>query len=270
MTRAVDLLVQADWLSAHLEDPQVVVIDCRYALGEPDRGRQEYDQGHIPGAYYLSLDQHLAGPRQLHGGRHPLPDPHQLAVTLGGLGVSDTTLVVAYDDSRFAYAARLWWLLQYLGHGRVSLLEGGWAGWQGYPTTTAVPAPRPGLFTPQVQPQLVASREQVMSRAPTTVLVDSREASRYRGESEPIDPVAGHIPGALNYYWLESTTPQGGLLPLAAQRQRWEDITTAPEVIVYCGSGVTACVNLLALAQTGYQGGKLYPGSWSDWCSYPS
>ena len=243
---------------------------------QPALGQEQYQAGHIPGAAYLDLNQDLSSPVGEHGGRHPLPEIDRLSNRLSAMGVHSAlpkpTLVVAYDDSRLAFASRLWWLLRYLGHDRVAVLDGGFAGWQaaGYPVTQAVPAPKAGAFVPRSQPDRVANIEQVKAHQglPGVVLVDSREPERYRGEHEPIDPIAGHIPGAVNYPWQTVTDAEGYVYPADAQRERWHDIETAAEILVYCGSGITACVNLLSLDLAGIPTGKLYAGSWSDWCSY--
>ncbi|HEY9617647.1 MAG TPA: sulfurtransferase [Microcoleaceae cyanobacterium] len=271
-------LISVAWLRDHLNDPRVVIVDCRFALMQPDLGQQQYQEAHIPGAYYLDLNRDLSSPVAEHGGRHPLPDVTALAAKLSAMGIvsdaAERTLVVAYDDSRFAFASRLWWLLRYLGHDLVAVLDGGFAAWQaaGYPVTSDIPASQAGNFIPQLQPDTVVDIEQVKARKhlPNVVLVDAREGERYRGEREPIDPVAGHIPGAVNYPWQDVTDAQGLAKPIAAQQQRWQSVESAEEVIVYCGSGVTACVNLLSLELAGIKTGKLYAGSWSDWCSYLS
>lgn len=267
-------VVSAQWLHEHLHDPQVVIVDCRFSLMEPQLGQQQYEAGHIPGAVYLDLNRDLSRPVSNHGGRHPLPDIPTLADKLSTIGICSNppTLVVAYDDSRLAFAARLWWLLRYLGHDRVAVLDGGFSGWQaaGYLVSAEIPLPKSGQFVPQPRPIQVVDMTEVKARKdqPGVVLVDSREAERYRGEREPIDPIAGHIPGALNYPWQEVTDAEGHVRSQAEQRQRWADVEPADEVIVYCGSGVTACVNLLSLELAGIRTGKLYAGSWSDWCSY--
>ncbi len=266
-------VVSREWLSSQLNNPQVTVVDCRFQLGEPESGHQQYLSSHLPGAYYLDLDKDLSAPIGKHGGRHPLPEPGLLAEKLGAMGIiSGETLVVAYDDSRFAFAARLWWLLRYLGHERVALLDGGWTNWQagGYPVTDALPTAKPGLFVPQPQLDWVVDIETVKAckDLPSVVLVDSRDSDRYRGEREPIDPIAGHIPGAVNSPWKEVSDDQGFLLSAAAQQQLWADYKQADQIIVYCGSGVTACVNLFSLELAEIRNAKLYPGSWSDWCSY--
>ncbi len=267
------LVVSAQWLDQHLDDPQVAIADCRFSLADPTLGREQYQTAHIPGAYYLDLNRDLSSPVGRHGGRHPLPNPDELAQKLATMGInSPETLVVAYDDSRLAFAARFWWLLRYLGHDRVLLLDGGFANWQasGHPVTADLPAPKTGKFLPQVRSEWVVDRETVTIRKelPGVALVDSREGDRYRGEREPIDPIAGNIAGAINYPWTEVTNTQGYVQPLEEQRRRWASLESAEEILVYCGSGVTACVNLFSLEIAGIHTGKLYAGSWSDWCSY--
>ncbi|WNC52291.1 sulfurtransferase [Thermosynechococcus sp. TG215] len=255
-----------------MADPTVVIVDCRFDLMDITRGQREYAQGHIPRAYYLDLEQDLSSPRQQHGGRHPLPDPEKLAARLNQMGITPDTLVVAYDDSRFAYAARCWWLLRWLGHDRAAVLDGGYRAYveAGYPTTPEVPSPRPGNFQPHPHSQWVVDRTGVMAAQadPQTVIVDAREPRRYRGEIEPIDPIAGHIPGAVNYPWQAISDAQGRLKSVAELQAHWQPLAEAEQIIVYCGSGVTACVDILGLAIAGLHQTKLYAGSWSDWCSY--
>jgi len=270
-------VVSAAWLAEHLSDPRVAIADCRFSLTDPDLGRRQYQQGHIPGAHYFDLNHDLSSPVGQHGGRHPLPEPNQLAAKLAAAGIvsesePEPTWVIAYDDARFAYAARFWWLLRHLGHARVAVLDGGFSQWQAarYPVTDAVPVGQPGHFIPRIQRTDVLDIIAVRSRQgqPGIVLVDSREGDRYRGECEPIDPIAGHIPGAVNYPWQSVTNAPGYIRPIADQQQHWAELTSASEIVVYCGSGVTACVNLLSLELAGLSQTKLYAGSWSDWCSY--
>jgi len=269
-------IVSAQYLSTHLDDPQVVIVDCRFSLAEPELGHQQYQISHIRGAHYLDLNKDLSAPVECHGGRHPLPNLSELAKKLVAIGVNfQETLVVAYDDSRFGFAARLWWLLRYMGHDKVALLDGGWRAWQsaGYPVTDALPpTPQPGNFVPQLHSEWVVNIDEVKVRKdlPGVVLVDSRESDRYAGKREPIDPIAGHIPGAINSPWQDVTDAQGYLRSMPEQKQRWVDVEHSKEVLVYCGSGVTACVNLLSLELAGIHTGKLYAGGWSDWCSYLS
>lgn len=269
----IPFVVSAQYLSEHLDDPNLVIVDCRFALMEPELGHQQYQHSHILGANYLDLNKDLSSPVATHGGRHPLPDVAQLAQKLAAIGINfQQTQVVVYDDSRFAFAARLWWLLRYLGHEQVSLLDGGWQGWNeaGYPVTDAMPSSQPGRFVPQLRSDWVVDIEALKGQDEANVVViDSRESDRYLGKQEPIDPIAGHIPGAINYPWQEVTDSQG-YLNLTTQQQRWSNIKPGQEVIVYCGSGVTACVNLLSLELVGIATGKLYAGGWSDWCSYLS
>jgi thiosulfate/3-mercaptopyruvate sulfurtransferase len=270
-------VVSADWLLNYLDDPNVVIIDCRFQLSDPSSGKKEYEASHLPGAFYLDLNQDLSSPVQKHGGRHPLPNPHTLAQKLEKMGINfSQTKVIAYDDSRCAFAARLWWLLRYLGHDEVAVLDGGWSAWKkaGYPVSTDIPSQQPGTFTPQLREDWVVNRKGVQARQkdPNAVIIDSRDPDRYRGEREPIDPVAGHIPGAVNFPWKSVTDEQGNIYSPAEQRKRWLNgelsINENQEKIVYCGSGVTACVNLLSLHLAQLPEGKLYAGSWSDWCSY--
>ena len=265
------MLVPPDWLAAQSPSENLVIIDCRFSLADPELGHQQYLEGHIPGAYYLDLNQDLASPVQSHGGRHPLPHLTTLAATLSQMGVTTETLIVAYDDSRFAFASRLWWLLKYMGHDRTAVLNGGFSAYQtaGLPITQEIPPQKKGLFVPTLRPALAVDRAGVQRRHPNVPLIDSREGERYRGEREPIDPVAGHIPGAVNYPWQQVTDETGWMRSPQDLQSHWLDIATADELIIYCGSGVTACVNLLALETAGIQTGKLYVGSWSDWCSYP-
>lgn len=267
------LMVSPQWLATNTENPQVVIIDCRFSLADPELGQKQYQESHIPGAFYLDLNRDLASSVGKHGGRHPLPNIGELAEKLSAMGINSAeTLVVAYDDSRLAFAARLWWLLRYMGHSKVTLLDGGLGGWKaaGYPVTNILPEPREGNFVAHLQQDLAVDIEAVKERKdlPGTVLVDSRESERYEGLREPIDPIAGHIPGAVNYPWQEVTDQTGKVRSTSEQKQRWAELEKAEEIIVYCGSGVTACVNLLSLEIAGIPDAKLYVGSWSDWCSY--
>ena len=265
------MLVSPDWLTTQLPSENIVIVDCRFSLADAQLGYQQYLEGHIPGAYYLDLNKDLASSVQPHGGRHPLPDIPTLGAKLSQMGITSKTLVVAYDNSRFAFAARLWWLLKYMGHDRTAVLDGGFSAYQaaGLPITAEIPPERSGLFVPTLRPELTVDRAGVQQRPPNAQLIDSREGDRYRGEREPIDPVAGHIPGAVNYPWQQVTDESGKMRSSQDLRVHYADLTAAHEIIVYCGSGVTACVNLLALETASVQTGKLYVGSWSDWCSYP-
>jgi thiosulfate/3-mercaptopyruvate sulfurtransferase len=269
-------LVTVDWLHQSLDretDLNLKIVDCRFALSDPNLGRQQYEAAHLPGANYLDLNRDLSSPVGIHGGRHPLPNDRVLGAKLAAMGINSETIVVAYDDSRFGFAARLWWLLRYYGHDCVAVLDGGYSSWvkAGYPVSDKLPeVATPGNFQPQLQTDWIVDVDKVraIQTSPAHILIDSREVDRYLGKSEPIDPVAGHIPGAVNYPWQDVSTPAGLALPISAQQQRWAAISPDVEPIVYCGSGVTACVNLLSLELAGIAGAKLYPGSWSDWISY--
>lgn len=265
--------VDSQWLNSQLDNPQVLVVDCRFKLSNSNWGEEQYRQSHIKGAYYLNLDRDLSSQVQLHGGRHPLPDVDVLAQKFANMGiVRNETLVVAYDDSRFAFASRLWWLLRYLGHDHVVLLDGGWHDWldRDYPVTRVIPETKSGSFSPQPNSDWLADIETVKSaqNKDGTVIVDSRDRDRYLGLVEPIDPIAGSISGAVNSPWKRVSDESGYLKPELEQKQLWQDYKDAEEIIVYCGSGVTACVNLFSLSAIGIENSKLYPGGWSDWCSY--
>jgi thiosulfate/3-mercaptopyruvate sulfurtransferase len=263
------LIEPAELVSGH----NAVVFDCRFSLANPQEGRALYEQDHIPGAHYLDLNRDLAAPPQKHGGRHPLPDPAVFASTLAGCGVGPDTEVVAYDDSRMAFAARLWWLMRSLGYRPPRLLNGGYCGYLlagGQTDATlpereaSMPAPSPGRrYSGYCDIEGVRA-----AQAAGALLVDSREPRRYAGLEEPIDPVAGHIPGAVNRPWQGVTSDAGAVLDSAALNSHWGETLEAKQLVVYCGSGVTACVNLFSLALLGRDDAVLYAGSWSDWCTY--
>jgi thiosulfate/3-mercaptopyruvate sulfurtransferase len=270
-------IVSVDGLAAVAESAETLIIDCRFKLDDPAWGERQYEAAHIPGAVYASLDRDLSGPRTGANGRHPLPDPTVLAQTLSRLGVGVHTQVVAYDQDTGAFAARLWWLLRWLGHERTAVLDGGFAGWtrQGRPTRSGAETrpPTPFAGTPQVGWLASAADIAEMEVEARRGLIDARASERYRGEVEPIDRVAGHIPGASNYHYLWNVDTRGQFRPPEWIRSRVErelgpiDPTQA---ICYCGSGVTACHLVLALEMAGLKGVKMYPGSWSEWSSDPS
>ncbi|PPT10510.1 Thiosulfate sulfurtransferase rhodanese [Geitlerinema sp. FC II] len=271
MTDIPTPLVSADWLAQHLGDRDLVIVDCRFSLAEPELGHQKYLASHIPGAFYLHLERDLSSPVGKRGGRHPLPHPDELAKKLSAIGITTSkTFVVAYDDSKFAFSARVWWLLRYLGHDRVAILDGGLTHWlaRGYPVTTELPQPRPGQFQARPRSESAIDLEQLKASkdSPKVLLVDSRDGDRYRGEREPIDPVAGSIPGSVNLPWKTVTSDDGLARSPQFQRQLWQDFDDTEEVIVYCGSGVTACVNILSRHIAELQPAKLYNGGWSEWC----
>ncbi|WP_372008916.1 sulfurtransferase [Paenibacillus chitinolyticus] len=265
-------IVSLEWLYEHLQDPDLLIADCRFALGEPWSGRQDYSIDHIPGAFYVDLEEDMSGEKREHGGRHPLPDLGAFSMRASAIGVDASKTVVAYDDQGGAMAARLWWMLRFLGHERVYVLDRGYSQWKaaGYPVTAEAPQASPATFSPKVQRHMLASMDEVKAKLGEkgTVLIDSREGVRYRGEQEAIDPVAGHIPGARNRFWKDALDAEGSWRSAEEQKERFRGLENAEELIVYCGSGVTACPNVLALEEAGIPGVKLYAGSWSDWVSY--
>lgn len=264
-------LVECDTLGAHLGRADWAVVDCRFDLADPERGRTQYLAGHVPGARYAHLERDLSAAPRPGGGRHPLPEPQVLAATLGRLGAAPGIQVVAYDDAGGAFAARLWWLLRYMGHDAVAVLDGGWQAWlaAGGPVETGEVSAAAATFTGAPRGECVVDAADVAS-AP--LLVDARDARRYRGEYEPIDPVAGHIPGARNRPYTDNLAADGRFKPVPDLRAEFAAVlggTPAAAAVFYCGSGVTACHDLLALAHAGLGTARLYPGSWSEWCSDP-
>lgn len=274
---AFTTLIDPETLQAHLEDPDWVVVDCRFSLSDPAYGWQAYQKAHIPTAVYAHLDEDLSGPMVPgRSGRHPLPDPDQLAQKLGAWGIGSCTQVVAYDDAGGAFAARLWWLLGWLGHDAVAVLDGGWPRWigEGRPIREGVEQRPPCAFTPRLQPERVVTADDVKQRLhdPAWRLLDARAPERYQGVQEPIDPVAGHIPGAVNAPFSENLTSAGTFLSPERLRQRFAALLggVPPErTICYCGSGVTAAHNVLAMTHAGLPGARLYAGSWSEWITDP-
>lgn len=261
-------LIDVITLSQHIDHSDWVVVDCRSSLADVTAGRTAYLEAHIPGAIYVHLDDDLSGPPVTNNGRHPLPTPAALTALFGRLGIDEHKQVVTYDANNGAYASRLWWMLRYMGHSAVCVLDGGWQAWQeaGLPTHQGVEQKAPGLFTGSPHVEWVVQIDEVPMVA---LLVDSRDPERYRGEIETIDPVAGHIPGAINYYFQHNWTENGRYLPLSQLRDQLQQVlgNIPPEqATFYCGSGVTACVNLLAMAHAGLGNGRLYAGSWSEWC----
>jgi thiosulfate/3-mercaptopyruvate sulfurtransferase len=271
-------LISAQQLAGHLNDPNWRVIDCRFSLADTEAGRRAYAQGHIPGALYAHLDEDLCAPI-IPGqtGRHPLPDKDFMTQKFSSWGIDEGVQVVAYDDKTGMVASRLWWMLRSLGHTRVAVLDGGFADWTALPEASVsldVPIVEPRKFHPGAQIGQVFSADDVerIRQDAAFVLVDSREAFRYRGESEPIDPVAGHIPGAVNAFFMENLDEEGRFLPAEQLRQRFLpllDGRPAEQSVFYCGSGVSACHNLLAIAHAGLGDAGLYAGSWSEWITDP-
>jgi len=272
-------LVDVQWLRTHLNHPNLVIIDTRFSLVHPSQGRSQYEAGHIPGAYYLDLNTNLSSELDTHGGRHPLPDWAKFTQKLNQLGIhseppQEPTQIVIYDDSRFAFSARLWWMLRYLGHEQVSILDGGIRAWEkaGDRISQEIPLPKTGSFHPHPHSDWIVDVEAVRQRKDLegVTVIDSRSPERWRGEVEPIDPIAGRVPGAINSFWKDISTEDGHLKSSEELAEHWAKIKPNDEVIVYCGSGVTACVNLFSMVMAGHPMHKLYPGGWSDWCSYLS
>lgn len=272
-------LISAADLGAHIDDPAWVVVDCRHDLMNLAAGRDGYASGHLPGAVFADIETVLSGAKNgadgVFLGRHPLPDKETLAEALRDFGIDDTTQVVAYDAHGGMFAARLWWLLRWLGHEAVAVLDGGMAAWEaaGQPLTTEVRTrPRGALsvrapFVPTVTVREVLDNLQSGQR----IVIDARAADRYRGENETIDPVGGHIPGAKNRFFKDNLGPDGRFKDAAQLREELGALIDDPAAaIMQCGSGVTACHNLLALEVAGLPGAALYPGSWSEWVGDPA
>jgi thiosulfate/3-mercaptopyruvate sulfurtransferase len=278
MAQPASPLVDVRWLSAHLDDPSVVVADVRWYLSGK-RGADEYARGHLPGAVFVDVDAELSSPPGPgRPGRHPLPSAAQMSALLSRLGAGKDTTVVAYDDAGGGIAARLWWLLRYFGHGGGRVLDGGiqaWAG-SGSPLTRHVPAPRPApplALAPD--PRMVVDRQAVarLSGSPGALVLDARAAERFEGKVEPIDARPGHVPGARSAPFADNLiAPEGPFRDRADLARRYEalGLARAQSVVAYCGSGITACHDLLALALLGRPDGLLYEGSWSDWAGDPS
>ncbi|HUA24221.1 MAG TPA: sulfurtransferase [Steroidobacteraceae bacterium] len=280
-------LITPRQLAPRLEDRDLAVIDCRFDLGRPEWGREAYASARIPRALYAHLDHDLSGKVSASTGRHPLPPVEEMAERLGRWGIDAQMQVVAYDQSSGAYAARLWWLLRWLGHTRVAVLDGGFAAWQEerlplatQPSESAARRDRPARrFEPRPDAEMVVTTTQlealIASRqfaAADVVLVDARSADRFAGRNETIDPVAGHIPGARNHPFTDNVDSAGRFLPRGTLRERFANTLEGvpPDgAICMCGSGVTACHNLLAMEVAGLQGARLYAGSWSEWIRDP-
>ncbi len=264
---------------------QLVLLDCRFDLGLPAAGRQAYAAGHIPGARYADLNENLAAPVTAQSGRHPLPAPDQLLAFFTSLGVVADSQVVTYDDANGSFAARAWWLLRWLGHARAAVLDGGYRAWiaaggeieacdalQSGGISSRSPAPaKPFAASPGVQTVTVAEVVDSLND-PRRVLVDARAPERFAGDVEPIDPVAGHVPGAVNHPFSRNLDAESRFLPPDELRRRWMESLRGKDprdAILMCGSGVTACHNALAMEIAGLPGAKLYAGSWSEWIRDP-
>lgn len=269
-------LVSSALLAEHLDDPHWRVFDCRHQLTDADAGGRAFAAEHLPGSSFLHLDRDLSGPMNGGNGRHPLPDPLLLAAKLGEAGVSAATQVVAYDDAGGAFAARLWWLLRWLGHDRVAVLDGGIDRWraEGRSVVSAVPESVPTVLEVKLRDWVVCSAEVLVNLEERRFcLLDARSPDRFRGENETLDPVGGHIPGARNRFFRDNLDADGCFRPAAELRREYLALLAGVEpgaVVMTCGSGVTACHNLLAMEIAGLPGARLYAGSWSEWCSDPA
>lgn len=262
----VSPVISAANLKAILNDDHLVIFDCRFSLASPASGMTEYETAHIPSSRYLHLDRDLSGPMgNGEFGRHPLPDPDHFASSMASKGVDDDSLVVAYDDSGGAFASRLWWMMKWLGHEAVSVLDGGWRAWltaNGAVQSSISPHEKSTFTRNEITP-LLASATELLDQ--DVNLIDSRSAERYAGEAEPIDPVAGHIPGAVNRPWMQNLNEDGKFLSPGQLRARFTDLDLSNQTIFYCGSGVTACHNILATQIAGLPMPQLYAPSWSGW-----
>jgi thiosulfate/3-mercaptopyruvate sulfurtransferase len=274
-------LIDVTALQELLGKPGLAVVDCRFDLMNPGAGRQAYLKAHIPGARYADLNRDLSAPIGPHTGRHPLPSPDAFAARLGAMGIGNDSQVVAYDEANGSIAARLWWMLRWLGHGAVAVLDGGFKAWTAHGGALQSGEAGPEAaeskarqFTPRIDTDSVVSTAQLERalRGREAVLVDARAQERYAGTVEPIDSVAGHIPGAVNHPFTANLGADGRFLPAAELKRRWEERLPGSgleNLVAMCGSGVTACHNLLSLEVAGFVGGKLYAGSWSEWIRDP-
>jgi thiosulfate/3-mercaptopyruvate sulfurtransferase len=269
-------LISTDELAAGISEPGWRIVDCRFELGKPDAGIAAFRAGHIPGSVHADLERDLSVPVTPSSGRHPLPSHAAFAATLGRLGIGNDTRVVCYDAGSGAFASRLWWMLRWAGHDAVAVLDGGFAAWvaEGRPVSTDPPPALAATFVPRPRPGMVVDTEGVMlALAEGETLVDLRGAERFAGQSEPLDAVAGHVPGAVNLPYLENLAANGRFRAPAEVAALWRSRTgvgagRAP--VCMCGSGVTACQGLLALEAAGIHGGRLYAGSWSEWIRDPA
>ena len=274
MTLHTTLVSAADLANA--QQAGWVVLDCRHDLTNPEAGRAAYDVGHVPGAQFASLDQDLAdharAPDGRFRGRHPLPQPDAFIATLRRWGIDDDTQVIAYDAQGGMFAARLWWMLRWVGHEAVAVLDGGLPAWTslGMPLSTDVPTPAPGGIAQHAPLTRTVSAEDLLGQTQLKVL-DARAPDRFRGENETLDPVGGHIPGAANRFFKDNLLADGRFKPATQLRSEFGALLSDPATaVMQCGSGVTACHNLLALEVAGLKGAALYPGSWSEWCADPA
>ncbi|MEW4287150.1 sulfurtransferase [Rossellomorea marisflavi] len=268
----MNFIKSSEWVYERLGDPSLAVIDCQAVLSTGE-GSSLYNEEHIPGAVHFDLGQDLSGPVQEHGGRHPLPDLAVFVDKVGKAGIHQDSTIVLYDGGDAAPAARGWWLFRFIGHEKVYVMDGGLKEWRkkGFPITKEVPDPVERQYHPTLKTDMLAGVEEVRSIArgeSEVALIDSRSSERYRGEEEPLDRVAGHIPGAVNFPWLDALQ-DGRYLDLEFQEHRYAGLDKKQRVIVYCGSGITATPNIISMLESGFEDVRLYAGSYSDWVSYP-
>jgi len=267
----MDDIISVEQLEKMQAEDEVTIIDVRGHLAKHDYGKRIYNEAHIPGAFFLDMEKDLSGEVKQHGGNHPLPDVTELAEKLGAIGVHPKRKVVVYDDADMLFAARAWWLLHYIGHEEVMILEGGYQAWvdQGNKVTSQLPNAERVDYSVSVAKDDIVSMEEVRSRdQEKSILIDSRSFERYIGEVEPLYAKAGHIPGAKNYFWKDVLTDDQKMKASSSLQSHFQALQDAEEIIVSCGSGVSACPNILALKRAGFTNVKLYPGSFSDWISY--
>ncbi|MEJ2287296.1 MAG: sulfurtransferase [Deinococcales bacterium] len=265
-------LMDVDTLLGRLDDPQLRILDARFELLDPPAGRRMYREGHVPGALFVDLDEVLAAAPERHGGRHPLPDMATFAAWMGEHGIGDQHEVVVYDQGGTMFAARAWWLLRYAGHANVRVLDGGYGAYReaGGPVDPDEPHFAPATLSVRLRSEMAVDRARLraMLYDPQVCILDVRSPERYRGETEPIDPKAGHVPSAVNRPYERTMTASGRFRSLAELREQFAITAGRSEVVSYCGSGVSAAHAILAMEVAGLAGARLYPGSWSDWCSY--
>ena len=269
-------LIATDELARHLNDPRFVIVDVRHDLAQPDQfGEAAYAKSHIPGAAFAHVDRDLSAAQTGRNGRHPLPTPEASAALFGSLGIDETKQVVAYDQGNGMYASRLWWMLRWLGHDAAAVLDGGFAKWtqERRPVTGEPPTVEPTKFVPsRVRPTVNATGIAASLPRHGLLLLDARAAERYRGDVEPLDPVAGHIPGAINRPYSRNVSADGTFRSPRELRSEFDAMLhgrSAEDLVHYCGSGVSACHNVLAMAVAGYPLTRIYPGSWSEWIADP-
>jgi thiosulfate/3-mercaptopyruvate sulfurtransferase len=270
-------LISTDLLAEHLVDSGWLIADCRYNLNDESWGRAQYEDAHVPGAVFVDVAHDLAGRRTGTNGRHPLPAVEEMAATFGRLGIAADTQVIAYDQEAGAFASRLWWMLRYLGHDAVAVLDGGFAKWtrEGRPVRRGMETRAPAGFTPRLRKDMRVTVDETLAHIgdPSVVLIDARSPDRYSGKPDPLDRIYGHVPGARNRYYRDNVTDDGTMRSGRELRADFETTlagSPASQVVMYCGSGITACHNLLAMEHAGLHGARLFAGSWSEWESDPN